>query len=60
MKIDFSDGPEEKQLIIFSVDIMHLMGIYFLVTVARDIRFITTMALWDQKKKTVSNALNMR
>jgi hypothetical protein len=33
------------------------MGIHFLITVARDVRFITSTMLVDRKKKTVWSAL---
>jgi hypothetical protein len=57
VKIEVGEGQEEKHLVILSVDVMHLMGICYLVTVTRDFRFITATALWDRKKKTLLNAL---
>ena len=32
VKIEIGEGPEEKRFILLSVDIMHLIGIYYLVT----------------------------
>lgn len=55
--IEPSDGPEEKQFIVLSVDVMYLMGMHFLITVTRDVRFITSTILMDRKKRTVWNAL---
>jgi len=57
IKIEVREGPEEKHLVILSVDVMHLMGISYLVTVTRDFFFITATALLDRKKKTLLNAL---
>jgi hypothetical protein len=37
---------------------MYLMGIAFLVTVSRNVRFITANALQDRKKNTIWKALN--
>jgi hypothetical protein len=54
-----SDEPDEKQFIVLSVDIMYYMGIPFLITVARDVRFITSTALSHRKMKMVWNALKL-
>jgi hypothetical protein len=50
--------PKEKMKFVLLVDIMHIMEVSFLITVIRDIRFITTMALPDRKRKTITEAIN--
>ena len=41
-----------------SVDLMHIMELSFLVTLVRDVRFITVNAIPDRKKKTILNAMS--
>jgi hypothetical protein len=50
--------PRERKALILSVDLMHIMEICFLVTVIRDLRFITAIALSDRKRKTIMDAMN--
>jgi hypothetical protein len=58
VSIDLKCFPKEKRNIILSKDVMHLMEISFLVTVVRNIRFITATFLPDRKRRTILHALN--
>lgn len=51
--IEFNGVSVNKQLIVLLVDLMHFIGLTFLVTVLRDMRFITATTLVDRKKKTI-------
>jgi hypothetical protein len=55
--IEFNGVSVNKQLIVLLVDLMHFIGLTFLVTVLRDMRFITATTLVDRKKKTIWSAL---
>ena len=57
VQVESSSFPERKKDIVLSVDIMHFTGINFLVTVSRDIKFITAGALSDRKKITISKSI---
>ncbi len=50
------DKPEQKNIIL-SIDIMFFAGLSFLVTVSRNIRFITAPLLTDHKKGTIFKAI---
>ena len=51
VSVDTESAAKEKLNIVLSVDIMHFIGLTFLVTVSQNIRFITAMILSDRKKK---------
>jgi len=55
--VDIQSAAVERMNIILAVDIMNFMGLSFLVTVSRNIRFITASMLFDRKKKTIVQAL---
>jgi hypothetical protein len=50
--IDVQTAEHEKHNIVLAVDVMSFMRLSFLVTVSRNIRFITAGLLTDRKKKT--------
>lgn len=50
-------AAKEKLNIILAVDIMHFTSLNFLVTVSRNLRFLTATILLDRKKKTIEQAL---
>ena len=54
--MQFFDVPEPKNIVL-SVDLMYFIGLIFLTTVCRNIRFITATLLIDRKKKTIMDAL---
>ncbi len=54
--ITLLDKPQPKNIVL-SVDIMFFTGLPFLVTVSRNIRFITAMLLIDRKKMTIFKAI---
>ena len=55
--VETRNSPVDKQMIVLSVDLMHFLGVTFLVTVSRNVRFITAAMLLDRKKKTIWNSL---
>jgi len=55
--IDTTSVIHEKQNVVLAVDIMHLTSLNFLITVARNIRFITATFLPDRRKKTIVHAM---
>jgi len=55
--IDIYTAVKEKHNIILAVDIMQFTSLISLVTVSRNIKFITAMHLSDQKKKTIVHAV---
>jgi uncharacterized protein (DUF2164 family) len=55
--IDTTSTIHEKQNVVLAVDIMHLTSLNFLITVARNIRFITATFLPDRRKKTIVHAM---
>jgi len=55
--IDIEMTVRQKYNIILAVDIMQFTGMNFLVTVSRNIRFITVMYLSNRKKKTIVHAV---
>lgn len=55
--VEVNNPPISKQEVVLSVDLMHFIGVNFLITVSRDVRFITATILYDQKKKIIWNAL---
>jgi len=57
VQVESSRFPERKKDTVLLVDIMHFTGINFLVTVSRDIKFITTGVLPDRKKITISKSI---
>jgi hypothetical protein len=58
VKVDLNILPKVKQTaIVLSVDILYWFGLTFLVTVSRDIRFITAMVLGNRKKNTILSAI---
>ncbi len=58
VKVETETRNEMKtKEIILSVDLMYVLGLTFLVTVSRDIRFITASVLLDRKKNTIMNAI---
>jgi hypothetical protein len=50
--IHIGPKPQPKNIIL-SVDLMYFTGLTFLITVSRNIRFITAMLLTDRKKTTI-------
>lgn len=54
--VDLRCFPKEKKNMVLSIDVMHPMKM--IVTVVRDIRFITATFLPDRKRKTISHPLN--
>jgi hypothetical protein len=54
--VEIEEKPK-PQNIVLSIDIMYFTGIPFLVTVSRNIRFITATLLSDRKKSTIMKAL---
>jgi len=58
VSVNLSSTPKERRDIVLSVDLMHIMELSFLVTVVRDVRFITVNAIPDRKKKTILNAMS--
>jgi len=55
--VDIQTAAIERMNIILAVDIMNFTGLSFLVTVSRNIRFITATMLLDRKRKTIVQAL---
>jgi hypothetical protein len=55
--VDTTLAHPRQRDIILSVDIMYFTGIPFLVTVSRNILFITATVLSDRKKHTIRTAL---
>jgi len=55
--VDIGYATYEKCNIVLAVDIMHFTSLYFLVTVSRNIKFITTQYLPDRKEKTIIQAI---
>ena len=48
--IDATSTIHEKQNVVLAVDIMHLTSLNFLITVARNIRFITATFRTEERK----------
>ncbi len=58
VKVDLNIMPKVQQTaIVLSVDILYWFGLTFLVTVSRDIRFITATVLGNRKKDTILSAI---
>jgi hypothetical protein len=57
IQVDISVEPPKEKHIILSVDIMYFTGLSFLITVSRNILFITATLLQDRKKSTIMKAL---
>jgi hypothetical protein len=57
VSVDIDVAAKEKLNIILAVDIMHFTSLNFLVTVSRNLRFLTATILLDWKKKTIEQAL---
>jgi hypothetical protein len=55
--VDIQTAAMERISIVLAVDIMSFTRLSFLVTVSRNIRFITATMLFDRKKKTIVQAL---
>jgi len=55
--VDIGYATYEKCNIVLAEDTMHFTSLYFLVTVSRNIKFITTQYLPDRKKKTIIQAI---
>ncbi len=47
----------KHEQIIFAIDLLYFTGLIFLITVSRDIRFITATMIPDRKKNTIFGAL---
>jgi hypothetical protein len=56
IKVEIGEKPKPKNIVL-SIDIMYFTGIPFLVTVSRNIRFLTATLLSDRKKSTIMKAL---
>ncbi len=56
MKVQFFEGPNPKNIIL-SIDIMYVSGLTFLITVSRNIIFITGTILLNRKKDTIMGAI---
>jgi hypothetical protein len=54
--IDVAPKPQPKNIVL-SVDLMYFTSLSFLITVSRNIKFITATLLNDRKKTTLFNAL---
>lgn len=48
-----------KNNIILAIDLLFFTGLLFLITVCRNIRFVTATLLPDRKKMTIMSALNL-
>jgi hypothetical protein len=57
VSIDIDVAAKEKLNIILAVDIMHFTSLNFLVTVSRNLQFLTATILLERKKKTIEQAL---
>ncbi len=57
VQFESSSFPERKKDIVLSVDIMHFIGINFLLSVSRDTKFITAGVLSDKRKITISKSI---
>jgi hypothetical protein len=57
VSVDIETAAKEKLNIVLAVDVMHFTGLNFLVTVSRNLRFLTATILLDRKKKTIEQAL---
>jgi hypothetical protein len=57
VQFESSSFPERKKDIVLLVDIMHFTGINFLITVSRDIKFITAGVLSDRRKITIYKSI---
>jgi hypothetical protein len=58
VSVNLNSFLKERRTLVLSVDLMHIMEISFLVTVVRDVRFITVNVLPDRKRKTIMNAMS--
>jgi hypothetical protein len=57
VKIELDEASKERYNIVLSADLMHLMGMVFLVTVSRNYTFLTTTYLTDRKRSTIFRAI---
>jgi len=57
VKVDVTSEQVKSMKVVLSIDLMSFTGITFLVTVARDVRFITTSFLQDRRKATILKAI---
>lgn len=57
VKVETEEKNVTEQRIILGVDLMYFMGLVFLITVSRNIRFITATVLADRKKLTILQAI---
>jgi hypothetical protein len=57
VKVETEGRNITEQRIILGVDLMYFLGLVFLITVSRNIRFITATVLTDRKKQTILQAI---
>jgi hypothetical protein len=58
VKVEGDQKPRVKhEKIILAIDLMYFTGLTFLITVCRDIRFVTATMISDRKKNTILGAL---
>lgn len=55
--MDTTTEQPPKKHIVLSINLMYFTGIPFLITVSRNILFLTAMALPDRKKGTIMQAI---
>ncbi len=56
IKVHLEETPQPKNIVL-SIDVMFFTGLPFLITVSRNIRFITVTLLTDRKKGTLLKAI---
>jgi hypothetical protein len=58
VKIEVEHKPKMKhEKMILAIDLLYFTGLTFLITVCRDIRFVTATLIADRKKNTILGAL---
>jgi hypothetical protein len=57
VKVDVTSEQVKSMKVVLSIDLMSFTGITFLVTVSRDVRFITALFLQDRWKATILKAI---
>ena len=57
VKVDVTSEQVKGMKVVLSIDLMSFTGITFLVTVARDVQFITALFLQDRRKATILKAI---
>jgi len=57
VKVDVTSEQVKSMKVVLSIDLMSFTGITFLVTVARDVQFITALFLQDRRKATILKAI---